>query len=166
MIEEYRAIPQGQRPQLMSFLGRQLPRCLSMHSVKVGTRNRMQNNPTRRIVSINSTSFHVPRLIVLAPDSVFSGWTEKSSRTESSWGSVIDASTLSSGTSCIVQPLSPTSFVTQSTEVTVSPRDSIKAEEQIATIVRITAAGTMPVEVQNVPDSPSKKCVPRIPKSK
>ncbi|KUJ21433.1 uncharacterized protein LY89DRAFT_577391 [Mollisia scopiformis] len=96
------------------------------------------------------------------PDSVFSGWTERTSRTDSSWGSVIDTSTLSSGTSsCIVQPLSPTSFVTQSTEVTVSPRDSIKAEEQTATIVRITAAGTtIPVEVSNVPDSPTKTYVP------
>jgi hypothetical protein len=70
---------------------------------------------------------------------------------------VIDTSTLCSGTSsCIVQPLSPTSFVTQSTEVTVSRRDSIKADEQLATIVRITAAATIPVQMQNIPDSPSK----------
>lgn len=96
-------------------------------------------------------------LLSVATDSVFSGWTEKSSRTDSSWSSVIDTSTLCSGTSnCVVQPLSPTSYVTQSTEVTVAPRDTIKVEEQTATIVRISAAPTLPVQVQNIPDSPSK----------
>lgn len=99
-------------------------------------------------------------LTSLAPDSVFSGWTERSSRTDSSWSSVIDTSTLTSGTSSrIVQPLSPNSFVTQSTEVTVSPRECIKAEEHVATIVHISAAGENPVQIQNIPDSdfPSKQ---------
>ncbi|CZR67390.1 uncharacterized protein PAC_17289 [Phialocephala subalpina] len=95
------------------------------------------------------------------PESVFSGWTERSSRTDSSWSSVIDSSTLSSRTSSrIVQPLSPNSFVTQSTEVTVSPRECIKAEEHVATIVHISAAGSIPVRIQDVPDSPSKKTSP------
>lgn len=43
--------------------------------------------------------------------------------------------------------------MTQRTEVTVSPRDSVKDAEQVARVVHITAAGTIPVQVQ---DSPTK----------
>ncbi len=65
---------------------------------------------------------------------------------------MIDSSILCAGTSTrVVQPLSPTSFVTQTTEVTVSPRNSLSWEEQIATLVQISTAG----KIQHIPDSPS-----------
>jgi hypothetical protein len=41
----------------------------------------------------------------------------------------------------IVQYLSPTSSVTQSTEITVLPRDTIKESEQRSTMVHISASG-------------------------
>ncbi|KAF8853647.1 hypothetical protein BDZ45DRAFT_598261 [Acephala macrosclerotiorum] len=116
--------------------------------------SRIRTPPNQFFESRNSQSDTDQSNASEPPDSVFSGWTERSSRTDSSWSSVIDTSTLTSGTSSrIVQPLSPNSFVTQSTEVTVSPRECIKAEEHVATIVHISAAGENPVQIQNIPDS-------------
>ncbi|TVY32649.1 hypothetical protein LSUB1_G007787 [Lachnellula subtilissima] len=83
-----------------------------------------------------------------AAESVFSGWTGRSAATESSWGSTPESPP---GKGPIIQPLSPTSFVTQSTEVTVSPRDSLRSAEQVATIVHISAADTIPIEVNDSP---------------
>ncbi|KAH8782125.1 hypothetical protein BGZ57DRAFT_266332 [Hyaloscypha finlandica] len=60
------------------------------------------------------------------------------SGTNSTW-SLNAESICSSGK--IVQQLSPTSFVTQSTEITVSPRESIRDEEQVAIMVHISASG-------------------------
>lgn len=48
----------------------------------------------------------------------------------------------------LIQPLSPNSFVTQSTEVTVSPSEDFSAAEQLATIVHITS-GTLPVQIED-----------------
>lgn len=84
----------------------------------------------------------------LAAESVFSGWTGRSAATESSWGSTAESPP---GKGPIIQPLSPKSFVTQSTEVTVSPRDSLRSAEQVATVVHISAAGTIPIEVNDSP---------------
>ena len=79
--------------------------------------------------------------------SVFSGWTERSANSNSSWSSVTDPSPVKGS---IVQPLSPTSFVTQSTEVTVSPRHNVNnAAEQLASIVHISATGTMPIQIDD-----------------
>lgn len=86
---------------------------------------------------------------LISPGSVFSSWTERSTNTDSSWSSVADPS---SAKASIIQPLSRTSFVTQSTEVTVSSRDSVNAAEQLATVVHISAAGTIPIQIN---DSPS-----------
>ncbi|TVY49783.1 hypothetical protein LCER1_G008132 [Lachnellula cervina] len=83
-----------------------------------------------------------------AAESVFSGWTGRSAATESSWGSTAESPP---GKGPIIQPLSPKSFVTQSTEVTVSPRDSLRSAEQVATVVHISAAGTIPIEVNDSP---------------
>jgi hypothetical protein len=77
-------------------------------------------------------------------ESVFSGWTGRSANTQSSWGSEPTSG------SKVIQPLSPTSFVTQSTEVTVSPRSSVKAQEAVATVVRISASNKTPVQVREV----------------
>ncbi|KAL5327096.1 hypothetical protein ACEPPN_004787 [Leptodophora sp. 'Broadleaf-Isolate-01'] len=82
-----------------------------------------------------------------ASESVFSGWTGKSAMTESTWDSGAESVT-SSGK--VVQPLSENSFVTQSTEVTVSSRESVKAAEQTATVVHISASGTVPVLVKDL----------------
>jgi hypothetical protein len=86
---------------------------------------------------------HLTRVIV--PESVFSGRTGRSTTTELSWTSV-DESTRSQAK--IIQPLSSTSFITRSTEVTISPRDSVMGAEQIATVVHISATGP-PQEVTN-----------------
>ncbi len=69
---------------------------------------------------------------------MFSGWTGGSANTQSSWSTAVD-SIKSPGR--IVQPLSPTSFISQNTEITVSPREHVKSEEENATVVYITAAG-------------------------
>jgi hypothetical protein len=66
--------------------------------------------------------------------------------TEASWG---ENFTRRKGE--MVQPLSRNSYVTQSTEVTVSPRGSVNEDEQIATIVRISSAGTVPIRVNDSP---------------
>lgn len=81
-----------------------------------------------------------------APESVFSAWTGRSANTDSSWSSVTD---LASPKGSIIQPLSRTSFVTQSTEVTVSSRDSVNTAEQLATVVHISAAGTIPFQIND-----------------
>jgi hypothetical protein len=84
---------------------------------------------------------------VAVSESVFSGRTGRSRKTESTWSSV---ESTSSGR--IVQPLNPTSFVTQSTEVTISPSNSVKAVEQLATVVHISPTGTMPIHVHDPPE--------------
>ncbi|PMD37204.1 hypothetical protein L207DRAFT_72046 [Hyaloscypha variabilis F] len=45
----------------------------------------------------------------------------------------------------LVQHLSPTSFVTQKTEITVTPRELIKDSEQVAIMVHISASGSVHV---------------------
>ncbi|KAK6601405.1 hypothetical protein H4I96_06746 [Botrytis cinerea] len=47
-----------------------------------------------------------------------------------------------------IQPLSPNSFVTQSTEITVAPSEDFSASEQLATVVHITS-GTVPIQIQD-----------------
>lgn len=81
-------------------------------------------------------------LTSVVPESVFSGWTCRSGNTDSTWSSSSNPGKFHS--------LSGSSFVTQSTEITASPRDSIKADEQIATIVSMSPALIMPVEVQDM----------------
>lgn len=83
-------------------------------------------------------------------DSVFSGWNARSSTTtDSSWGSNFSRQKAEA-----VQPLSRDSYTTHSTGVTVSPRDSVNEGEQIATVVRISSAGTMPITIDNSPSHP------------
>jgi hypothetical protein len=77
--------------------------------------------------------------------SIFSGWTGRSANTNSTWSASTDPST----TGRIIQPLSPDSYVTQSTEVTVSARDSVNVSDQLATVVHISAAGTMPIRIRD-----------------
>ena len=103
------------------------------------------NRATPKVSPVRRRDLH-PELLtyVSAADSVFSGWTRRSAVTESSWATV--DTTVAKGH--LIQPLSPTSFVTQSTEVTVSPRESVKACEQVATIVHISSAGSAPVHRQ------------------
>jgi hypothetical protein len=50
-----------------------------------------------------------------------------------------------------VQPLSPTSFVTQRTEITVASREDVKDNEQNITIVHISADGNTPTISQDLP---------------
>lgn len=83
----------------------------------------------------------------VASESIFSGWTGRSHATESTWSSILE-SPITQGK--LVQSLDASSFVTQSTEITVSPRDSVRADEQIATVVSISAAPTMPIEIRDM----------------
>ena len=50
-----------------------------------------------------------------------------------------------------MQPLNPTSFVTQRTEITVTSRDDIKENEQNITVVHISADGTGSSVAQDFP---------------
>lgn len=47
----------------------------------------------------------------------------------------------------IFQPLSPTSFVSRSTEVTISPRRSPSTTKECASFIQISSAGTMPIKI-------------------
>ena len=87
-------------------------------------------------VSLKVYLLHLPTL----PSNVKISLIKKaaSEGTNSTW-SLKSESTTSSAK--IVQHLSPTSFVTQSTEITVSPRESIKDSEQVAIMVHISASG-------------------------
>lgn len=84
------------------------------------------------------------QLSMAVSGSVFSGWTGRSAKTESTWGSgsIIESIT---GSGKFVQPLNETSFVTQSTEVVLSTRESVKAADQVATVVHISGAGAAPI---------------------
>lgn len=77
---------------------------------------------------------------------MFSGWTGKSAKRESTstWGSVVESTTSSRK---ILQPLSEDEFITQSTEVAVSSCERFKDAEQTATIVDISLSGSVPVQV-------------------
>ncbi|KAF7881059.1 uncharacterized protein EAF02_006950 [Botrytis sinoallii] len=77
-------------------------------------------------------------------ESVFSGYTGRSAGTKSSWGSIVDGQSKNR----FIQPLSPNSFVTQSTEITVAPSEDFSASEQLATVVHITS-GTVPIQIQD-----------------
>ncbi|KAG9242454.1 hypothetical protein BJ878DRAFT_169918 [Calycina marina] len=81
--------------------------------------------------------------------SVFSGRTGRSahthSNTDSTWSNVTDPSQ----TNQTSPPLCQGSFVTQSTEVRISKRNSINATDQLASSVHISADGTMPLEVRD-----------------
>ncbi|CZT50540.1 uncharacterized protein RSE6_11547 [Rhynchosporium secalis] len=81
-----------------------------------------------------------------ASESVFSGWTSTSAKTESTWDSSEESFT---GPGTVVQPVSESSFITQDTKVTVSSRGSNNIAEQTATIVHISASGTMPILVED-----------------
>ncbi|KAK6585449.1 hypothetical protein PZA11_002176 [Diplocarpon coronariae] len=80
-----------------------------------------------------------------ASESVFSGWTEKSTKTDSSYGSVSESPT---SPRKIAQPLSDNSFILQSTEITVSSSENIEATEQTATTVHISAPASSSAEAQ------------------
>ncbi|PBP16261.1 hypothetical protein BUE80_DR013067 [Diplocarpon rosae] len=101
-----------------------------------------------------------------ASESVFSGWTEQSTKTDSTYGSVSEAPHFSAPDSIVVgvkgstcygsektqktaQSLSENSFITQSTEITVSSSDNIEAAEQTATTVHISALDSSTAEVQD-----------------
>lgn len=95
------------------------------------------------------SAMHLP--IVLAhnvvSESVFSDHTGQSGETDISH----DSGFQSISKSQVVQPLSPSSFVTQKTEVTVSSSSSIRASEQYAAVVHISAEGC-PIEALGSPN--------------
>ncbi|PBP16438.1 hypothetical protein BUE80_DR012720 [Diplocarpon rosae] len=107
-----------------------------------------------------------------ASESVFSGWTEKSTKTDSTYGSVSESSHFIApdsivlgvkGSACsgsettrkTAQSLSENSFITQSTAITVSSSDNIEAAEKTATTVHISASDSNTTEAQD-----SKNIVP------
>jgi hypothetical protein len=147
--DDSRALLQLQRHRLKSSQERQQPQDDSqlMGSSQEAPTIPMNSRLCQKVCSFACTAGQSHMSAV--SESVFSGRTGRSTKTESTWSSV---ESTTSGR--IVQPLSPNSFVTQSTEVTISPRDSVKAVEQLATVVRISSAGTIPVHVH---ESPTKK---------
>lgn len=101
------------------------------------------SQPLQKVCSFTLSCIN---LTFAVSESVFSGRTGRSSKTESTRSSV---ESTSSGR--FVQPLSPASFVTRSTELTISPSNSVKAVEQLATVVRISSAGTIPIQIHESP---------------
>jgi hypothetical protein len=77
----------------------------------------------------------------------FTSWASRSASTDSSWSSMTDSPQKSN----FVQPLSPTSFVTQRTEITVASREDVKDNEQNITIVHISADGNTPTISPDLP---------------
>jgi hypothetical protein len=77
----------------------------------------------------------------------FTSWASRSASTDSSWSSIADSPQKSN----FVQPLSPTSFVTQRTEITVASSEDVKDNEQNITIVHISADGNTPTISQDLP---------------
>ncbi|EKD20854.1 uncharacterized protein L3040_000958 [Drepanopeziza brunnea f. sp. 'multigermtubi'] len=78
-------------------------------------------------------------------ESVFSGWTEKSVTTDSSYGSISESMTCARKT---VQPPNESSFVTQSTEAMISSSKDTEATEDTVNIVHVSASNVVPSEVQ------------------
>ncbi|RDW83455.1 hypothetical protein BP5796_04946 [Coleophoma crateriformis] len=111
----------------------------------------VQEDPTTpRAIDDNaffmSTHDHTSRHSRQTDTSIFSARTEDSIATNTSWGSTVETSRKPS----LVQPLSPNSFVTQTTEVTVSSSTaSVQEVEQVATVVHISSNGNHQVEVNN-----------------
>lgn len=70
----------------------------------------------------------------------FASWASQSARTDSTWSYSGD----SVAHSHLVQPLSPTSFVSQSTEITVTSHEDIKEDQKHATVVEIYSDGSLP----------------------
>ncbi|PMD34380.1 hypothetical protein L207DRAFT_437301 [Hyaloscypha variabilis F] len=146
----------GSQPKLSSLRAQdaiKASRRISSYTVSSDTSTQEFSDPTS-----NSTRFPVNGFFngpYLSDDqstpsevseSVFSGRTGRSRNTQSTWSSV---ESTSSGR--FVQPLSPKSFVTQNTEVTISPSNSMKAVEQVAKVVRISSAGTIPIQIHETP---------------
>ena len=103
-----------------------------------------------QIIQMVSISIDPPFKAYIS-ESVFSGWTGRSTATESTWGSISAPSTKSiSGKSKIrshiVQKLSQDSTVTQSTEITVSSSDNYTDAERTQTIIRISAPSSYSME--------------------
>jgi hypothetical protein len=73
-------------------------------------------------------------------ESAFTSWASRSASIDSTWSSMADSPRKSN----FVQPLSPTSFVTQRTEVTVVSREDVKDDEKCLTVVHICADGKGP----------------------
>lgn len=78
---------------------------------------------------------------------VFASWASQSASTDSTWSSMAESPRRSD----FVQPLSPTSFVTQRTEITVASRENVNDNEQQVTVVRISADGKGPSATQDFP---------------
>jgi hypothetical protein len=76
----------------------------------------------------------------------FTSWASRSASTDSNWSSAD-----SPRKSTFVQPLSPTSFVTQRTEITVASREDVKDDEQHITVVHISADGKGLSVTQDLP---------------
>jgi hypothetical protein len=89
---------------------------------------------------------------VIVSESMFSGRTSHSAQTIATWNSSVESTGLRSPDfNRVVQPLSSTSFVTQSTEITVSPRELVHDLEELSTIVRISSAGPVPAQMYGPP---------------
>jgi hypothetical protein len=81
-------------------------------------------------------------------ESIFSGYTGRSTRSAgSSVGS--NASSTTSSTK-VIQPLGPRSFVTRSTEVTISSQDGMNITNQSQTIVSISTSDATPIDTQDL----------------
>lgn len=74
----------------------------------------------------------------------FASWASQSVSTDSNWSE-------SPERNHFVQPLSPTSFVTQSTEVTVASLEDLKDSELQLTVTHISSEGAMSAETSDIP---------------
>jgi hypothetical protein len=77
----------------------------------------------------------------------FVSWASRSASTDSTWSSTAESPRRSN----FVQPLSPTSFVTQRTEITVASREDANDNEQHIAVVHISADGKGPSATQGFP---------------
>ncbi|KAH8784454.1 hypothetical protein BGZ57DRAFT_818917 [Hyaloscypha finlandica] len=145
----------GSHPKISSLRAQdasKAPRRISSYTVTSDTSTQEFSDPTTNPRFPANGFFNGPYLsdnqsaLSEVSESVFSGRTGRSRKSESTWSSV---ESTTSGR--IVQPLSPISFVTQGTEVTISPSNSVKAVEQLARVVRISSVGTIPIQIHESP---------------
>ncbi|CAG8959218.1 hypothetical protein HYFRA_00012576 [Hymenoscyphus fraxineus] len=86
-------------------------------------------------------------------ESVFSGWTGRSSNTNSTWGSVVNSPTTKSH---LIQPLSPTSIIGRGPDVSTLPRENASLAGQVATVVTIPPRKTIPIQGGDSPTDPAR----------
>ncbi|PQE03083.1 hypothetical protein CJF31_00002935 [Rutstroemia sp. NJR-2017a BVV2] len=133
-------------PKLSPFRGEQSTsskisrRMSSYTSTSESSTQEVRETTTTTITRIPVKGFYIGPTYQDSEQSPSDG---RSAGTQSSWSSMADGTK-----NHLIQPLSPNSFVTQSTEVTVSPSEDFSVSEQVATIVHITS-GTVPVRIDD-----------------